>query len=243
MRVGVYIDGFNLYYAGRDRFGGDSRWRWLDMRGFVQRAITKWWPDATVSRIVYCTARVDAPTTPTKYRDQETYLFALSESGSVDWIEYGHFIDHRIVRPLAMSNGRKAPRHVSPGWPMKVKGGGGEHIHDATFMVSVADREEKGSDVNLATHALLDAVDGMVDAVVLVSNDSDLALPLSRLRDRGYPTGVLNPRDNDVAGRLRPDKKFLGSGVHWFERAESNDYLANQLPDPAGSGRSKPLHW
>lgn len=243
MRAGVYIDGFNLYYAGRDRFGGKPGWRWLDMRGFVCRAIEKWWPDAVVDRVVYCTARVDASTTPDKARDQETYLRALRESRSVDWIEFGQFIDRRIVRPLAVANGKKAPRHVSPRWPMKVKGSGGDHIQDATFMVSVANREEKGSDVNLATHALLDVLDGGVEAIVLVSNDSDLALPLSRLRDRGCPTGVLNPRDTAIAGRLRPDDKFRGSGIHWFERAEDNDFLLNQLSDPSGKGRVKPAHW
>jgi hypothetical protein len=34
----------------------------------------------------------------------------------------------------------------------------------ATFMVSYAYREEKGSDVNVASHLLLDTLQGAVDA-------------------------------------------------------------------------------
>ena len=33
MRVGVYIDGFNLYYGGISLMGDRAPgWRWLDMR-------------------------------------------------------------------------------------------------------------------------------------------------------------------------------------------------------------------
>ena len=40
-------------------------------------------------------------------------------------------------------------------------------------MVSVARREEKGSDVNVATHLLIDACDNNIEAAVVISNDSD----------------------------------------------------------------------
>lgn len=34
MRVGVYVDAFNLYHGGRAHFGGGgvAGWRWLDIR-------------------------------------------------------------------------------------------------------------------------------------------------------------------------------------------------------------------
>jgi len=56
--------------------------------------------------------------------------------------------------------------------------------------------EEKGSDVNLATYLLLDGFDADCEAVVVISNDSDLALPVQAARDRfGLTVGVLNPHE------------------------------------------------
>lgn len=55
--------------------------------------------------------------------------------------------------------------------------------------------EEKGSDVNLATRLLADAFDGDFDVAVILSNDSDLLLPISLIQQRfGLPVGVLNPQ-------------------------------------------------
>lgn len=59
-------------------------------------------------------------------------------------------------------------------------------------MVSVARREEKGSDVNVASHLLIDIFEQRVDAAVVISNDSDLALPVRHARQR-VPVGLVNP--------------------------------------------------
>ena len=42
-------------------------------------------------------------------------------------------------------------------------------VPDATFMISYVNREEKGSDVNVAAHLLVDVLTGVVDAAVVVS--------------------------------------------------------------------------
>lgn len=40
MRVGVYVDAFNLYYGARDWCGkGEPGWRWLDVIGLVEGRI------------------------------------------------------------------------------------------------------------------------------------------------------------------------------------------------------------
>ena len=63
MKVGVYIDGFNLYYGARQSCGkGTAGWRWLDVRSLVASRLPSQWADAEVSRVVYCTARVAAST-------------------------------------------------------------------------------------------------------------------------------------------------------------------------------------
>jgi hypothetical protein len=40
MRVGVYVDGYNLYYGGRSLCGrGRPGWRWLDLRALSARLV------------------------------------------------------------------------------------------------------------------------------------------------------------------------------------------------------------
>jgi hypothetical protein len=75
---------------------------------------------------------------------------------------------------------------------MMVKNAAGVDEPEAIFMVSTAHREEKGSDVNVASLLLLDVLGGEVDAMVVVSNDSDLALPVRAVRER-VPVGLVNP--------------------------------------------------
>lgn len=54
--------------------------------------------------------------------------------------------------------------------------------------------EEKGSDVNLASLLLADGFRGRCDTAVVITNDSDLHLPLKIVRDElGLTTGVINP--------------------------------------------------
>ncbi len=50
--------------------------------------------------------------------------------------------------------------------------------------VEVLDTEEKGSDVNLASYLLLDGFEDAYEMAVVVSNDSDLQLPITMVRDR-----------------------------------------------------------
>lgn len=86
MRVGVYIDGFNLYFGARDHCGRGTRgWRWLDVRGLVGGSLPSAWTaiGAAVDRVVYCTARVSGNDDPTSPTDQNAYLRALKRSGSV----------------------------------------------------------------------------------------------------------------------------------------------------------------
>ena len=50
--------------------------------------------------------------------------------------------------------------------------------------VSVLKREEKGSDVNLACHLLMDAVEDQYDCAIIVSNDSDLFTPMEMVKEK-----------------------------------------------------------
>lgn len=252
MRVTVLVDAYNLYYAGRKLCGrGTAGWRWLDIRALAFALVAEHaaeWPFAAIERVVYCTARIDARSNPSGAADQDVYLKALLASGSVDHIEYGNYIAKVVKRPLATEGvranaGRPSrpgpPVIVNPAWPIMIQRNG-VAVPDATFMASVATWEEKGSDVNVASHLLVDVLAGGAQAVVVISNDSDLRWPVQEARRR-VPVGMVNPGGGYLAGGLS-GPATVGVGGHWWRTLQAADFRAHQLPDPAGDKR-RPHGW
>lgn len=235
MRVGVYVDAYNLYYGGRSLCGrGTPGWRWLDIRALSQSVISERqdWHGAVLGPVVYCTARVDQAENPSAYADQDVYLKAQDAMGSVDHIEYGRYVAYVKCAPLAVKGANGRPRLVQPGWPVVIQDSAGARVQGAKFMVSVAQREEKGSDVNVASHLLLDVFRGRVDAALVISNDSDLCFPVKRARDR-VPVGLVNPGAGQTAGALKASAA-VGVGRHFWRKLTERDFVSHQLPDPAG---------
>lgn len=243
MRIGVYVDGFNLYYGARGICGrGTPGWRWLDLRGLANSLVRRHtsWPDAEVVRVVYCTARIDGASNPSGQADQDIYLKALVAAGSVDHIEYGTYVSHVKTGPLAVKDPQGRPQLVRSEWPVKVQDAHGDPVPGAVFMVSYANREEKGSDVNVAAHLLLDVLSGAVDGAMVISNDSDLRFPIQQARLR-VPVGVVNPSRGYLAGDLRGEPSF-GAGRHWWTRLTAADLKNHQLPEQVGPYR-RPEGW
>lgn len=108
------------------------------------------------------------------------------------------------------------------------------------LLVSIEAFEEKGSDVDVGSHLLHDVLTGRIDAAIVISNDSDLALPLHLARQH-VPVGTINPGLTPTAARLRgkPDE---GAGRHWWRRLQRSDFTAHQLPDPIGRW-ARPAGW
>jgi hypothetical protein len=245
VRVGAYIDGYNLYYGARNLCGrGTAGWRWLDVRALLNRVLAGRtdWPGAVLNRVVYCTAVIDAASNPSGFNDQDIYLKALTAAGCVDLIEYGNYVARVKVAPLAVKAPSRSqqPQIVNPSWPIMVQDGQGNSIPDAVFMVSVAHREEKGSDVNVASHLLVDVLTGAIDAAIVVSNDSDLRFPVQFARTR-VPVGLINPSSNYLAGALRGQPSD-GVGTHWWRQLTNADLKACQMSDPVGT-YSRPVGW
>ncbi|GAA2109191.1 NYN domain-containing protein [Actinomadura alba] len=243
MRIGVYVDAFNLYYGARGLCGKSTPgWRWLDIRALAQTLISARtnWSGAQVDRVVYCTARIDGASNPSGQADQDVYLKALRDSGSVDHIEYGYYVARVKSAPLATKGPRGRPQLVSPQWPVMIQDGNSAQISNASFMVSYANREEKGSDVNVASHLLLDVLAGAIDGALVISNDSDLRFPIQEARKR-VPVGLINPSRNQLAGALRAEST-VGAGNHWWRQLTATDFKDHQLPDPAGK-YSRPVGW
>lgn len=204
MRIGVYVDGFNLYYGARGLCGRSTAgWRWLDLRALAERLLGgpgAGWGPGVVERLVYCTARVSGVDNPSGQRDQDTYLRALRLHGAVDELAMGNYVARVATAPLATPDRRGRPRLTRAAWPLQVRDGAGSDVPAATFMASVARREEKGSDVNVASHLLIDVLTDRVDAVIVVSNDSDLEFPVRHARTL-VPVGLVNPTPGYAATR------------------------------------------
>jgi hypothetical protein len=239
MRVGVYIDGFNMYYGARGLCGqGTSGWRWIDLRALANQLAG--WPGAAVTKIVYCTARISGADNPSGAADQDVYIKALIAAQAVDVIEYGSYVSRVKQAPMATPDAKGRPILTRSAPPVLIKDAADAPVRDAIFMVSHARREEKGSDVNVAAHLLLDVLQGDVDAAIVISNDSDLRLPLIEARKR-VPVGTVNPSRSFLAGDLKGSPSD-GVGGHWWRKLSASDYRAHQLSNPIGV-YAKPIGW
>ncbi len=122
-----------------------------------------------------------------------------------------------------------------------VQDGAESDVPDARFMASIARREEKGSDVNVASHLLIDALTGVIDAAAVISNDSDLAFPVSHVREL-IPVGLINLTKGYRAGKLAGHPAD-GAGNHWWYQMRPEDWYRNQLPPTVGVKITKPPKW
>jgi hypothetical protein len=103
---------------------------------------------------------MDGASNPSGQADQDVYLKALLAAGNADHVEYGTYVARVKTAPLAVKDPQGRPRLVGPGWPVMIQDGSGGQVTGAVFMVSYANREEKGSDVNVAAYLLLDVLGG-----------------------------------------------------------------------------------
>lgn len=241
--IGVYIDGYNLYYGGRGICGrGLPGWRWLDLRSMCAAVVNdhSGWAHGHDLRIVFCTARIKGRGNPSSQQDQDVYLRAIQHAGSADVMELGTYVERTATAPLATPDRRGRPVITRAHWPLQVKNALNQDVPDAWFMASVARREEKGSDVNVATHLLRDVFTQAINAAVVVSNDSDLKLPVQVAKEH-ISVGLVNPTKGYAAGALSgaPDEGF---GGHWWYQLKAVDFTNHQLPAQVGRLR-RPSGW
>jgi uncharacterized LabA/DUF88 family protein len=190
-----------------------SPYKWLNLYALAQNQL----PINSIDKVRYFTAPVRArPHDPTQPQRQQTYFRALKTIPQVE-IHLGHFLTHEVSMPdaAAWRAGNYAP-------------------------VRVIKTEEKGSDVNLATHLLMDAVDDLFDMAVIVSNDSDLEEPIRLIKSRfGKGVGLPGSRNTPVSGSLRPLADFV---KQFRPSALAAAQFPNQLTDAIGTFR-KPARW
>jgi len=158
-----------------------SPWKWLDPVAMCRKLL----PRHHLSQIRYFTsmisARLDDPSAPQR---QSTYLRALRTLPMVS-VHLGQFTTHVRRLPLASS---------PPGSPQ---------------YVDVHRTDEKGTDVNIATHLLVDGYENKYECAVLITNDSDLLEPVRVVRQKlGKIVGIINPHVR-ASKQLRSEATFM----------------------------------
>ena len=165
-----------------------------------------------LNQIKYFTALVSPrPGDPGQPTRQRTYLRALRTIPNLTII-LGRFLTHDVMMP------RAAP---------------------ASGYVKVTKTEEKGSDVNLATHLLVDGYQDAYEIAIIVSNDSDLLAPIQVVTGQlKKPVGLLNPQKHPSRALL-PHVKFI-------KQIRSGVLAKSQFPVTLTDARgrfSKPASW
>ena len=98
--------------------------------------------------------------------------------------------------------------------------------------------EEKGTDVNLAVHLLNDAWRNVFDVAVVMSNDTDLVMPIRMVTvDQGKTVYIACP------GRWQAAPKLVSVATH-VRHIHRAMLRAAQFPDPIpGTTIRKPPSW
>jgi uncharacterized LabA/DUF88 family protein len=174
-----------VYVDGFNLYYGavkETPYKWLNIHKLCQLLL----PKNQIIKIKYFTALVTArPTDMDQPNRQQIYLRALRSIPIMEII-YGHFLSHEITMPLV---------NPPPGGPKYVR---------------VIKTEEKGSDVNIATHMINDGYIGRYEVAVVLSNDSDLVEPIKIVRQElSLPVGVLNPIPAHPSHELQKHASFM----------------------------------
>ncbi len=186
-------------------------YKWLDLQALCRIMIAR----NEVIGIKYFTARVQPrPGDPGQPNRQSIYLRALFTLPNTQVI-YGHYLSHVVWMPLA--------------YP----------VEGIKPFAQVIKTEEKGSDVNLASHLLVDATDNAFECAVIISGDSDLVAPIRFVLNRFHKTvGVINPQKKPC--------KILQTTARFYKHIREAALQASQFPpvltDKAGSFH-KPPSW
>jgi uncharacterized LabA/DUF88 family protein len=190
----------------------DTPYKWLDIGALCRTMLRS---ENVVTGIKYFTAKVQPrPGDPDQPTRQQTYLRALRTLPNLHII-YGHYLSHVVWMPLASPVPGQKP------------------------FVQVVKTEEKGSDVNLASHMLVDAADNVFDCAVIISGDSDLKTPVQMVQSRFHKTvGVVNPQKIKCRA-LETTARFY---KHIRESALASSQFPSVLTDGLGTFH-KPPSW
>ena len=203
-----------VYVDGFNLYHGALRhspYKWLNVHALAKSLIGD---NKNIVKIKYFTARVSPRANdPEQPFRQHLYLRALATLNAQ--IVYGRYLSH-VVRMY------KA-----------------HQVRGEDPFVEVVKTEEKGTDVNIASHMIVDAADDLFDCAILISGDSDLTTPVKLCIGKyGKIVGVLNPQKQKCM-TLEKEATFY---KHIRESALASSQFDAVLTDAQGSFH-KPAKW
>ena len=164
----------------------NTPYRWLDLNKMCQLRF----PNDEIGRIKYFTAPIKIrmnDSDPDRPNRQQIYLRALKTVPNLEIIE-GIFLRHKVSMKLANKDS----------YALVIK------------------HEEKGTDVNIATHLVHDAHNKCFEKAVVISNDSDLVTPISIVtNEMKLPVTIINPfeRNSIQLQKVATDVKHIRKGL------------------------------
>ena len=170
-------------------------YKWLNPLALARQLIDE---NKEITKIKYFTAKViPRQNDPGQPFRQHLYLRAVSTLNAQ--IIYGRYLSH--VVPMYKAH--------------PIKG-------ESPF-VEVVKTEEKGTDVNIASHMLVDAADDLYDCAILISGDSDLTTPVKICIGKyGKSVGVLNPQKQKC--------QTLAKAATFYKHIRESALAASQFP-------------
>jgi hypothetical protein len=213
----------------------NPRFKWLNLYQLGKEALD---PHFQIEKVNYYTARVSGKLDARAPARQQTYLSALATIPEID-VHFGTFLYSEKWAYLVRPPRAKPDAYV---WPRTLPD-----------LVWVAKTEEKGSDVNLASHLVRDAFTNAFDAAIVISNDTDLVEPIRIARyEAGKTVGLLSPyapnapRNPATGRRLWASRPLVD--VASFTLYIHNSHLnRSQFPNPVvapnGSLIHRPASW
>lgn len=234
LRTRVYVDGYNLYYGCLK----GTTFKWLDLLSLFDKCIL---PSVTATinghpltselgpvAIKFFTAPIleKAAKADDSIECQDKYHAALNkhQRGRIETIKGYYSLTEARAKVIDQGDSKKWPRDCTE--------------------TSIWKLEEKQSDVNLALHAVADALRGGVEHVVIVTNDTDIAPALKMIREyTGVAVGLVIP----TTDHQRIPNTELAELAHWVRTHITKDELrASQLPRVISDKKrpvAKPESW
>ena len=198
-----------IYIDGFNLYYGclkGTPYKWLNLLELSKLLL----PKHEILKIKYFTAKVS----PQRYnldchKRQYTYIRALQSLDCCE-IYYGFYLSNVKNVPLAKPTNKGR-------------------------FIDIIHTEEKGFDVNLATHLLLDGFKNRYDSAVVVSNDSDFATTIQAVKDDLKKNiGVISP--------YRKPARALQNKATFYKKIRSGVLQAAQFPVTITLKNGKVIH-
>lgn len=207
-KIIAYIDGFNLYYLLREYY---PNLKWLDPVCLVENVLGE---EYDIIRVNYYTAQIYGSDGAER---QKNYWKALKKHAVAQQKDIRiHLGKFNVVE--------KRGKLITEGLPPLPR--------NFPRIVKISAREEKRTDVTLASHMVEDAFCKKCDGVAIVTNDSDFLEAIRAVKTRaGLPVWLLSPTRHE-SGIHSPHVGLKNLvTAEFFRRIRRRHLVKAQLPE------------